>query len=118
MSKKNNDYKFDNFVNGQIKAINEYFECETELSDYLEKKICRNSLQFKLVDKNWLEKWKEIVGYEKIKKKCQEYYKNNENNSLFKEIYDFLLISNAKQKLDNLGIMDESKLLNKEKKKL
>jgi hypothetical protein len=115
MSKKNDADIFDNFVNSQIEAINEYFEWEIELSNYLEKKICKDNRQFKLVDRNWLEKWKEIVGYEKIKKKCQEYI-NNKNNSLFKEIYDFLLISNAKQKLDNLGIMDESKLLNKEKK--
>ena len=38
MSKKNNDDKFDNFVHDQIKAINEYFEWDIELSNFLEKK--------------------------------------------------------------------------------
>ena len=105
--------EFNEFIQNQIRAIAELFDWEYWLDDILRRKYTKNNLEFTLVERNWLEKWKEIIGYEKIKCKCIEYKEFNKD-STFKEIYDYLLNANAKQKLDNLGKMDISKLVIKD----
>ena len=61
---------------------------------------------FIIFDKGWLEKWKNIVGYEIIKDKCKNSQNgdklNYEINKLFKKL-------NTKQKLEELSKMDCSK---------
>ena len=105
----NNDKKFDDFVKYQINAINEYYEWEILREKYIEEKTIRKNQQFILIEKKWLDKWKECLSYEKIKDKCKAYNKKT-SDSLFKEIKDHFLILNSQQKLNDLGNMNVSNL--------
>ena len=79
------DKNFDEFVNTQIKRINEFSIWEDYFNDVLSQKTTRKNLQFNILDKEWIEKWKECVEYEKIKEKCKK-YSQKENPVLKKEI--------------------------------
>ena len=110
--------EFNDFVDNQIKRINEYFQWEELLNDNLLKKANKSNQQFVILDKEWIEKWKDIIGYEKIKKKCKTLCSSKkEDERLKNEIKDFFLNSNAKQKIDELGKMDTSKIIKKSKNK-
>ena len=110
--------EFNDFVDNQIKKINEYFQWEELLNDNLLKKVNKSNQQFVILDKEWIEKWKDIIGYEKIKKKCKTLCSSKkEDERLKNEIKDFFLNSNAKQKIDELGKMDTSKIIKKSKNK-
>ena len=103
------DKNFDEFVNTQIKRINEFSIWEDYFDNVLSKKITRKNLQFNILDKEWIEKWKECVEYEKIKEKCKTFSKK-ENAVLKKEISNILMNENAKKKLEDLGQLDCSKI--------
>ena len=105
----NND-KFDDFVKYQINAINDYYDWEMFREDLIKKKTIKKNQQFRLIEKKWLDKWKEYISYEKIKDKCKAYNKKA-SDSLFKEIKDHLLILNSQQKINELGNMNSSNLL-------
>ena len=100
----------DNFIDNQIKRINEYALWEEEFNNFFTKKITRKNQQFNILDKEWIEKWKEYVGYEEIKDKVKLFSKNNNSLALKKEISDFLLKINAKKKLEELGPLECSKI--------
>ena len=101
--------RFEEFVNIQIKRINEYSLWEKCFNNFLTKKITRKNQQFNILDKEWIEKWKEYVGYEQIKDKCNLFCEK-ESAVLKKEISDFLSNNNSKDKLEKLGQLDCSKI--------
>ena len=109
------DKDFQNFVDNQIKRINEYAKWEEFFNDTLSKKVIRKNKQFNIVDKEWIEKWKEYVGFEEIKEKCKK-FSEKENQTMKQEISEFLLKKNAKQKLEELGPLDCSKIKRQNKK--
>ena len=106
------DKNFDKFIEKQINRINEYALWEEDLNNILSKKIKKKGQQFVIVDKEWIEKWKEYVGFEEIKDKCKECVKKKDI-SLKKEIGEFLSKINAKQKLEDLGQLKCSKIIKK-----
>ena len=103
---KNQELK-DDFVIRQIKMISELYEEEI----YLDKIISSNNIikkeTFVLFEKEWLNSWKKIVNYEELKDKCKK-AKNLEQ--IKDEIKDLFIKQNTKQKIDELGNMDCSKL--------
>ena len=113
MSDKNN---FDNFVKTQIKRIDEFSKWEEYLNNVLSKKVTRKNKQFSVVDKEWIEKWKLAVGFERIKDKCKA-YSEKPNDSLKKEITEFLKEENSEQKLEELGQIQNSKIKKENKNK-
>ena len=96
------------FVIENIKRIKELYNAEKILDEILLKNISKNEL-FVLFDKEWLKKWKNIVGYEKLKDKCN----NGEINEIIDEIFYLFKENNTKEKLDELGEMDCSHLQKK-----
>ena len=64
------------------------YEWEESLNDIISRKISKSNQNFIILDKEWIEKWKKIIGYETIKEKCKLYNKKN-NESIKKEISDF-----------------------------
>ena len=95
------------FLDRQINIISDFFEGEEQFDKNLKEKI-NKTCQINILNKEWIEKWKEIVGYEEIKKNCKKCNnnKNKNNDNLKKELYDFLINNNAKKKLEELGKMD------------
>ena len=106
LQQKNQELK-DNFVIRQIKMISELYEEEI----YLDQIISNNDFiikeTFVLFVKEWLDSWKKIVNYEELKDKCKK-AKNLEQ--IKDEIKDLFIKQNTKQKIDELGNMDCSKL--------
>ena len=87
--------------------INNIYEEEISLNtiNFLSYKVIQKQ-NFIIFDKGWLEKWKNIVGYEIIKDKC----KNSLNGDKLKyEINKLFTKLNTKQRLEELGKMDCSK---------
>ena len=93
------------FFDHQIKLISDFFEGEDEFDKNLKEKHNHTS-QLNILNKEWIEKWKEIVGYEQIKEKCKKYNDSKNNNKLKNELYDFFIKNNTKKKLEELGKMD------------
>ena len=100
--------KFDDeFIKKHIMMINIFYEEEISLNtiNVLSYKVIQKQ-NFIIFDKGWLEKWKNIVGYEIIKDKCKNSQNgdklNYEINKLFKKL-------NTKQRLEELSKMDCSK---------
>ena len=94
----------DDFIKKHIIMINNFYEEEILLNiiNHLSYEIVKK-LYFIIFDKEWLEKWKKIVGYEIIKDKC----KNSQNREeLKKEINKFFTKLKTKQRLEELGKMD------------
>ena len=59
------------FIKKHIQMIGELYEGEKLLNEkILGNKIKQKKENFVLFDKEWLEKWKNIVGYEILKEKC------------------------------------------------
>ena len=106
--KSNEMSKFDDdFIKKHIIMINNIYEDEILLNmiNRLSYRIVKTQ-NFIIFDKEWLEKWKKIVGYEIIKDKCT----NSQNREeLKKEIIKLFTKLNTKQKLEELGKMDCSK---------
>ena len=72
------DKAFDHFVEDQIKKINEFSKYEENLFLIYKNQNTKKNKQFNILDKSWIEKWKKIVGFEKIKDKCQQYVKKQD----------------------------------------
>ena len=106
--KSNEMSKFDDdFIKKHIIMINNIYEEEISLNtiNFLSYKVIQKQ-NFIIFDKGWLEKWKNIVGYEIIKDKC----KNSQNGDKIKyEINKLFTKFNTKQRLEELGKMDCSK---------
>ena len=110
VNNQNSELK-DDFIIKHIKMISELYDAETFLHEkIINNKITNANRMFSLFDKDWLEKWKKIVGYEELKNKC----KNAEKEELIKdEVRELFIKLNTKQKLEELGKMNCSKLKRK-----
>mgnify|MGYP002624492053 CR=1 FL=1 len=108
MSVNQNDKEkeFERFLDHQIKQISEFFEGEEMFNENLREKF-NKTCQINILNKEWIKKWKEIVGYEQIKEKCKKYINSkSKNNNLKKEIYDLFKKNNSKKKTEELGKME------------
>ena len=72
---------FTNFIIHQIKRIKELYEGEILLDNILSSKV-EQEKYFILFDKEWLDNWKRIVGYDILKEKCTTYKKSSNNRYL------------------------------------
>ena len=108
-SQKNPELKDDSVIK-QIKMISELYDEEIFLNEIISNNKIIKKQNFILFEKEWLNNWKVIVNYEEIKDKC----KNAKNIELIKnEIRDLFIKLNTKQKSEELGNMDCSKLKKK-----
>ena len=99
------------FILKQMKAIKELNESEKFLdTKILNSKIKKNE-SFQLFDKNWLEKWKSIVGYDQIKDKLVKCKEDKDYNEKIPEVSEIFEKLNTKQKLEELGQMDCSNFI-------
>ena len=99
----------DDFIIRIIIMIQELYEGENWVEKILNSKIKKRE-SFVLFDKDWLEKWKSIVGYEELKEKLIILRTMEDIKKEINEVRDFFLKLNTKQKLYELGKMDSSKL--------
>ena len=70
----------------QFKQLTAFYNFKKKLNEDLSKEVSiQNNLiipnkindKMYLIDKNWIEKWKNHTGYEKVKEKCIKYTLNN-----------------------------------------
>ena len=99
----------DDFIKRQINMIKDLYEGEKFLNNILNSKNKRKE-NFILFDKDWLEQWKNIISYENLKEKCAKCKTTEAINIQIKEVKDLFIQLNTKQKLDELGKMESSKL--------
>ena len=108
MSAKNNNQKYkelERFINDQINIIKDFSEGEEQFDKNLRDELNTTS-QIIILNKEWIEKWKEIVSYEKIKEKCKKFNNSKHNKNLKNELYDFFIQNNIKNRFEELGKMD------------
>ena len=111
MSKNNKDFSLsDEFIKKHINMIKELYEGEIFLDNEVLNSKNKTKSNFVLFDKEWLEKWKTIVGYETLKEKCIKCKTEADVNSLINEVRNLFIQLNTKEKLDKLGKMESSKL--------
>ena len=111
MSKNNKDFSLsDEFIKKHINMIKELYEGEIFLDNEVLNSKNKTKSNFVLFDKEWLEKWKTIVGYETLKEKCIKCKTEADVNSLINEVRNLFIQLNTQQKLDKLGKMESSKL--------
>ena len=111
MSKNNKDFSLsDEFIKKHINMIKELYEGEIFLDSEVLNSKNKTKSNFVLFDKDWLEKWKTIVGYETLKEKCIKCKTEADVNSLINEVRNLFIQLNTKEKLDELGKMESSKL--------
>ena len=111
MSKNNKDFSLsDEFIKKHINMIKELYEGEIFLDSEVLNSKNKTKSNFVLFDKEWLEKWKTIVGYETLKEKCIKCKTEADVNSLINEVRNLFIQLNTQQKLDELGKMESSKL--------
>ena len=117
MSNNNQDSEIkDDFIIKHIKMIKELYEAETFLDEKILSTGINKKENFVLFDKDWLTKWKNIVGFEKLKDKCKSCNTDAEIKNLINEVRNIFIELDIPQKLKELGDMDTSKLI-KDKKK-
>ena len=111
MSKNNKDFSLsDEFIKKHINMIKELYEGEIFLDSEVLNSKNKTKSNFVLFDKDWLEKWKTIVGYETLKEKCIKCKTEADVNGLVNEVRNLFIQLNTKEKLDKLGKMESSKL--------
>ena len=111
MSKNNKEFSLsDEFIKKHINMIKELYEGEIFLDNEVLNSKNKTKSNFVLFDKEWLEKWKTIVGYETLKEKCIKCKTEADVNSLINEVRNLFIQLNTKEKLDKLGKMESSKL--------
>ena len=111
MSKNNKDFSLsDEFIKKHINMIKELYEGEIFLDNEVLNSKNKTKSNFVLFDKEWLEKWKTIVGYETLKEKCIKCKTEADVNGLINEVRNLFVQLNTKEKLDKLGKMESSKL--------
>ena len=110
---KQKDKELQRFFDHEINLISDFSEGEEQFDKNLRDKFNINrESQIIILNKEWIEKWKEIVGYEKIKEKCKIFNRNH-NENLKDELYDFFIKNNTKKKVEELGKMDFPNIKNR-----
>jgi len=100
------DKELERFLNHQIYVIGDFFEGEEEFDKKLrEKYYTPYTFQINILNKEWVKKWKGIVGYEQIKEKCRRCNNSRQNEKLKDELYEFFIKNDTKKKLEELGKM-------------
>ncbi len=117
MSNNENSGLNDDYLIKHIKIIGELYEGEK----FLDEKIISNKIKqkkdnFVLFDKEWLEKWKNFVGYEILKEKCIGCKKDEDIKKIINEVKELFIKNNTKKNLEELGNMDSSKIKKENKK--
>ena len=86
MSNNNQDSEIkDDFIIKHIKMIKELYEAETFLDEKILSAGVYKKENFVLFDKDWLTKWKNIVGFEKLKDKCKSCKTDAEIKNIIKK---------------------------------
>ena len=117
MSNNNQDSEIkDDFIIKHIKMIKELYEAETFLDEKILSTGINKKENFVLFDKDWLIKWKNIVGFEKLKDKCKSCNTDAEIKNIINEVRNIFIELDTPQKLKELGDMDASKLKKDNKK--
>ena len=99
------DLELERFLDRQI--ISDFFEGEEEFDKKLrEKYYTPYTFQINILNKEWVKKWKGIVGYEQIKEKCRRCNNSRQNEKLKDELYEFLIKNDVKKKFEELGKMN------------
>ena len=97
----------DEYVKLYIKRIKDLYESEIFLNEKILNKGVYKKESFVLFDKDWLEKWKNIVDYETLKLKCKN-FDEKKSKDLIEEVRSLIIENNIKEKLEKLGKMDLS----------
>ena len=97
----------DDYVKLYIKRIKDLYESEFFLNEKILNKGVYKKESFVLFDKDWLEKWKNIVDYETLKLKCKN-FDEKKSKDLIEEVRSLIIENNIKEKLEKLGKMDLS----------
>ena len=97
----------DDYVKLYIKRIKDLYESEVFLNEKILNKGVYKKESFVLFDKDWLEKWKNIVDYETLKLKCKN-FDEKKSKDLIEEVRSLIIENNIKEKLEKLGKMDLS----------
>ena len=100
----------DNFIKKHINMIKDLYESEKFLDDKALNAQIKRSENFVLFDKDWLDNWKSIVGFDILKEKCFQCKSEKNIGKLITEVRDSFIQLNTKEKLEQLGKMDSSKL--------
>ena len=114
MSQDSND-KVGSFMIRLVKMIKELYEAELLLDEKILSTGIYKKENFVLFDKEWLDSWKNIVGYESIKEKCIKIKGEEDIKLILKEVSQVFDKLNTMQKLKELGEMNFSKLIKKYK---
>ena len=100
----------DVYIKSIINMIKELKEAENFLDKILNNKLKKDQ-NFVLLDKVWLDKWKNIVGFENLNEKCLKCKTDEDMKKLIIEARDLFIQLDTKQKLDELGQMDCSNMI-------
>ena len=104
------------FIIRLVKMIKELYEAELLLDEKILSTGINKKENFALFDKEWLDSWKNIVGYESIKEKCMNVKSEEDIKLILNEVSQVFDKLNTMQKLKELGEMDSSKLMKNKKK--
>ena len=104
------------FIIRLVKMIKELYEAELLLDEKILSTGINKKENFDLFDKEWLDSWKNIVGYESIKEKCIKIKCEEDIKLILKEVSQVFDKLNTMQKLKELGEMDSSKLMKNKKR--
>ena len=99
------DKELERFLLHQINIISDFFEGEEDFDKKSRENISFTNYQINILNKEWIQKWKEIVGYEQIKEKCKRCNNSRQNEKLKDELYEFLIKNDVKKKFEELGKM-------------
>ena len=100
----------DDFIKTNFNMIRELYENEIFLYDRILNNKLKKSQNIILFDKDWLEKWKNLVGFENLKEKCNKCKIDEDIGQIMNEVRSLFIKLNTKEKLNDLGKMDSSKL--------
>ena len=109
INNKNSGLTDDN-IRSIISMIKEIKEADIFLDKFLNSAV-KKIQSFVLFDKIWLDKWKNIVGFENLNEKCLKCKTDEDLKKLIIEARDLFIQLDTKQKLDELGKMDCSNLI-------
>jgi len=91
------------FIIRLVKMIKELYEAELLLDEKILSARINKKENFDLFDKEWLDSWKNIVGYESIKEKCIKIKGEEDIKLILKEVSQVFDKLNTMQKLKRIG---------------
>ena len=119
MKTERKNEKEKDFYDKEFDRILDYYKWKNLEETLLSSKIIRKNEQFLVCDKDWLRKWKDLRGYDQIKEKLKKYDEAKDNiikNKIKEEVKEFFIKHQKEKNIDEIGQMDNKKLLKKDKK--